>query len=312
MLKTRLAAIAAAAVLALAACSSDPAPVVPDVSPTAGLDAAALDGVTWGTDADGRPTLTWDGSIAVTSDGARLVKDGDGAALEEGQKVALDYVIYSGSDAMRLGSTYELGTPETVDFVKEQATPTLFSILQGTHVGAQVIFATLDFSSDPDENGVYPTILLATTVSDAYTVADRAQGTPVPPVEGLPKVTLDDTGKPTIDLTGVEKPTELVSQLLIKGDGKPVADGQTLTVNYTGVLWDGTQFDSSWDRGKPASFSFGPGKLIDGWTQGLAGVPVGSQVLLVVPPEFGYGDQDKDGIPPGSTLVFVVDILAAS
>ena len=97
-----------------------------------------------------------------------------------------------------------------------------------------------------------------------------------------------------------------------QGDGPAVEEGDTVTVHYTGWLWDGTQFDSSWDKGSPATFTLADGQLIDGWVQGLAGQTVGSQVLLVIPPELGYGADGNDTIPGGSTLVFVVDILAAS
>ena len=88
-----------------------------------------------------------------------------------------------------------------------------------------------------------------------------------------------------------------------------VKDTQTVVANYTGWLLDGTQFDSSWDRGEASSFSLD--SVIAGWKQGLAGHTVGSQVLLVVPPSLGYKDQKQDKIPANSTLVFVVDILAA-
>ena len=82
-----------------------------------------------------------------------------------------------------------------------------------------------------------------------------------------------------------------------------------MIAHYTGWLLDGTQFDSSWDRGASSSFSLD--EVITGWKQGLAGHAVGSQVLLVVPPDLGYGDKDSGKIPANSTLVFVVDILAA-
>ena len=83
-----------------------------------------------------------------------------------------------------------------------------------------------------------------------------------------------------------------------------------MTAHYTGMLLDGTVFDSSWDRGSPSTFSLQG--VIPGWTQGLAGQTVGSQVLLVIPAELGYGEQGSGGtIPPNSPLVFVVDILAA-
>ena len=92
-----------------------------------------------------------------------------------------------------------------------------------------------------------------------------------------------------------------------------VEAGQTVTVQYTGVIWDtGKKFDSSWDRGQPIDFGIGTQQVIAGWDEGLVGQTVGSQVLLVVPPDKGYGTA---GSPPKitgtDTLVFVVDILDA-
>ena len=64
-------------------------------------------------------------------------------------------------------------------------------------------------------------------------------------------------------------------------------------------------------RGEPISFGIARGSLIDGWVDGLVGQPVGSKVLLVVPPEAGYGNRNVGPIPAGSTLVFAVDVLDA-
>lgn len=80
---------------------------------------------------------------------------------------------------------------------------------------------------------------------------------------------------------------------------------------YTGWLWGGAQFDSSWDRGEPISFGIARGSLIQGWVDGIVGQPVGSKLLLSVPPEAGYGQRSMGPIPGGSTLVFAVDVLAA-
>ncbi len=107
-------------------------------------------------------------------------------------------------------------------------------------------------------------------------------------------------------------PTELVVQPLITGTGPAVESGQNVTFQYSGWLWDGTPFDSSWENGSPFTTTIGAGQVIQGWDQGLVGQPVGSQVLLVIPPALGYGDTEQGAIPAGSTLVFVVDILDAS
>src|SRR5690606_2224104 len=128
---------------------------------------------------------------------------------------------------------------------------------------------------------------------------------------GLPEITLDATGKPSVDFTGAVESSALVSQLLIEGEGELVEVGDSLTVHYTGWLWDGEQFDSSWDRGAPSTFGLVSGGLIEGWVQGLDGVPVGSQVLLVIPADLGYGAEGSGDIPGGATLVFVIDVLAA-
>ena len=87
-------------------------------------------------------------------------------------------------------------------------------------------------------------------------------------------------------------------------------DGQTVVVHYTGWLQDGTQFDSSVDRGEPLSFILGTGGVIPGWDEGLATMKVGGKRQLVIPPDLAYGDEGSGSvIPPGATLVFEVELL---
>jgi peptidylprolyl isomerase len=149
--------------------------------------------------------------------------------------------------------------------------------------------------------------------SDFSADIPRASGEPVPSVEGLPTVTLGADGAPTMTPAAGDPPTELVVQPLIAGSGEAVPEGAAVSVQYAGWLWDGTEFDSSWGRGGvPLDARLAPGELIEGWVQGLVGQNVGSQVMLIIPPELGYGDTDMGSIPPNSTLVFVVDILSAS
>ena len=127
----------------------------------------------------------------------------------------------------------------------------------------------------------------------------------------LPQITRDAVGAPIPDFAGVELPGDLHVEVLEAGDGAPVAEGQSITVHYSGWLPDGSTFDSSWGRGEPISFVIARGSLIAGWVEGIVGQPVGSKLLLVVPPEKGYGARAVGPIPPNSTLVFVVDVLDA-
>lgn len=96
----------------------------------------------------------------------------------------------------------------------------------------------------------------------------------------------------------------------VVGTGATVANGQTLTVIYTGWLTNGTQFDS--DVGKQAfQFPLGVHQVISGWDQGLVGMRVGGKRLLVIGSALGYGTGGNVGIPPNATLVFVVQVTAA-
>jgi ABC-type Fe3+-hydroxamate transport system substrate-binding protein len=94
------------------------------------------------------------------------------------------------------------------------------------------------------------------------------------------------------------------------GNGDVAKAGQTATVQYTGWLPDGTKFDSSADHGPSFSFPLGGGQVIKGWDEGVAGMKVGGERLLIVPPDLGYGPRGGGGvIPPCATLIFDVHLL---
>jgi peptidylprolyl isomerase/FKBP-type peptidyl-prolyl cis-trans isomerase FkpA len=105
--------------------------------------------------------------------------------------------------------------------------------------------------------------------------------------------------------------TSLVVQDEQQGTGAAAAPGDTLSVNYTGKLQDGTIFDTSIGRA-PFSFVLGAGQVIQGWDQGLVGMKVGGKRLLIIPPSLGYGAQAMGPIPANSTLVFEVDLLSVA
>ncbi len=111
--------------------------------------------------------------------------------------------------------------------------------------------------------------------------------------------------------------TELQKIELKAGTGAEATSGQTVTVHYTGWLYNpvnpenkGKKFDSSRDRNDPFAFTLGARQVIAGWDQGVAGMKVGEQRRLVIPPDMGYGARGAGGvIPPNATLVFDVELL---
>lgn len=110
-----------------------------------------------------------------------------------------------------------------------------------------------------------------------------------------------------------EMSSELVIETLTPGAGDEAKAGQKVTVHYTGTLTNGEKFDSSKDRGKPFSFGLGAGQVIKGWDQGVAGMKVGEVRKLTIPSHLAYGERGfPPVIPPGSTLVFEVELLGVS
>jgi peptidylprolyl isomerase len=96
---------------------------------------------------------------------------------------------------------------------------------------------------------------------------------------------------------------------LVVGEGKAAVKGALITTQYTGWLEDGSEFDSSYSRGKPFQCVIGTGRVIKGWDQGLMGMQVGGKRKLLVPAHLGYGERTMGKIPPNSNLVFEIELL---
>lgn len=96
---------------------------------------------------------------------------------------------------------------------------------------------------------------------------------------------------------------------VVKGTGDPSANGDKVTVHYTGWLTDGKKFDSSKDRGQGFTVTIGQGRVIKGWDEGLQGIAKGGKRILIIPADLGYGERANGAIPANSTLIFEVDML---
>lgn len=106
-----------------------------------------------------------------------------------------------------------------------------------------------------------------------------------------------------------QTPSGLIYVISRHGEGPQPKVGDTVIVNYTGVLTNGMKFDSSLDRGRPFSFELGAGRVIKGWDEGIAKLHVGDQATLIIPSDLGYGARGSGTIPKDATLIFIVELM---
>jgi peptidylprolyl isomerase len=267
------------------------------------------------------PTVT---IPAVTGNGplyTKTVIQGTGPALTKADSLLGDFALYdwSGTTHKLLGSTYTTGTPT---LFTGQLLPGLETALIGQKVGSRVLAvippADAFGASGNSQIGVKGTDTVIFVIDMVKSIPNTATVPGKQTSNGggaLPTVT-PATGKaPVITIPSSAPPKTLQVQNLVKGTGAVVKKGQSLIVQYTGVNWRTKKtFDASWLHGSPFQTAIGVGQVITGWDKGLVGQTVGSRVLLVIPPADGYkaAGQPSAGIKGTDTLVFVVDILAAS
>lgn len=236
------------------------------------------------------PQVSFPTPLQASQTATRTVIQGDGPALQDGDVALISYIAISARTGETIEDNFDT-QPQTMRVSKEDAGP-LYSELVGAKEGTRLVRVELGTADHPD-----PVVLVYDLMHT------RAWGTPVEPPEGAPDVSVADSGEPSITIPDHDPPTDLQIVVLRRGDGAQVASGMAVTVRYTAVSWSsGEVVDTTWKQGQgPATIAFTG--LIKGWQNGLVDVRVGSQVMLVVPPEQAFGED---------TLVYVIDVLSLS
>jgi peptidylprolyl isomerase len=303
----RLLAILIPGLLMLTACGGSPAAPEP-TSQSAG-DTAKFDSLKLTDNGDKKaPGVDFTKPLEVAEPTIKVVEEGSGDPLKENQVANISILALNATDGSQLEDTFA-GEPEPLELNEELKTsgPVIYNAFIGAKVGSSLALA-IPGQAAAEGAPAQPTQLLVIKVlsaKDAPKVLDKPEGETVTPPAGLPSVKEDDKGNPEISIDGAPAPTALVAQDLIKGTGPEVKATDEVVVNYVGVTHaDGKKFDSSFDRGKTASFPLA--SVYKGWEQGLPGKTVGSRVLLVIPAALGNPSPDQG---PQGDLVFVVDIL---
>ena len=262
------------------------------------------------------PKVSFDKPLTIAAESVKVITEGKGKAVKAGQAVTLQAIGFNAEDGTTNGDSYSDPAGERIVFddAFKTSNPLVYSTFVGTNVGSYVAYAfpgtpAVEGSTAAPSQAAQPTILTIFQIESAADVAKplaKPEGDAVTPPAGLPTVKDNDKGIPVVTIGDAKAPTELIAQDLITGKGPAVKAADTIVANYVGVNFEGGEvFDSSFDRGTPATFALK--QVIEGWTKGLTGKTVGSRVLLVIPKAMAYGDGGQ-GKAKGD-LVFVVDIL---
>lgn len=316
-MRTRVLSAIAAGLLLLTACgqgeeAEDTASAPPSVSAedakSTSLDEVKVDG-----DFGKKPKVSFEAPLVIDKTGSKTVTKGTGKKVSKGDKVTADLTLYSGNTGKEVESSYDTDTPASIMMnLPGDISQDLYDVLIEASVGERFV---MSMNGTPESGQPSQTLVYVFDVVDTEKPLTRAEGKKVDQSDNPVTVKWADNGEPSISKPEGDAPKKLTTYTTIEGDGPEVKKGQKVAVQYSGWLWDDNSkyFDSSWQEGRePFPIDpVGDAQVIDGWNEGLTGHKVGSQIVLVVPPEKGYGDQENNGIPANSTLVFVIDILSA-
>jgi FKBP-type peptidyl-prolyl cis-trans isomerase len=306
--------VPAAAVIALAGCGSSSG------SSAANANAAVKVTGTFGKSANvSIPAENASTKLAISTP----IK-GTGAALASGDSALADLVVYkwSGTKHTLLDSTFAAG-PQMIP--AQMGLPGLATALKGARLGSRIVAVLppkygygTEGNSELQVTGK-DTLVWVIDLLQQFSATQSATGTQVSSGGGkLPSVAAKPSQAPVVTVPKNSPPKKLSVTTLIKGSGPALAKGDTVVTQYVGVNWrTGKQFGTSWPStsdtaGELLSFQVGGEQVLPGLSDALAGVTVGSRVMVVIPPALGYGPeggQASAGIKKNDTLVFVVDVL---
>lgn len=242
------------------------------------------------------PTAVDEGDLTTTDSGLQYfdLVEGDGDQPETGQDVVVDYTVWLQDGNSFIASSIDEGQPLTFTLGSEQG------VLPGWDEGVSTMrVGGTRYLVIPPE--------LALGETGGGRIPPNA--TLIMEVELLDALPLQlPTEVPESDFTVTDSGLKYFD--LVEGDGESPAQGDFVTVNYTGWTTDNIKFDSSLDAGVPFTFQLGTGGVIQGWDEGVADMKVGGTRQLVIPADLAYGDSGSGAaIPPGATLIFEVTLL---
>ncbi len=327
-----LASVALCALSVLTACGGD----APEEKTASGFDAVEISGTVGEV-----PDVDWKAGLEPGETQTEVVEEGDGAALEDGDEVLFNLAISDDFTKEISLETYgEARTALATEVGAEPAEPQqvidLITALVAEQIEAGMTLGTrIALTVDAEEEFDDLSLNLAqlgignkdgfVVVADLDSVAlDGPEGAKQAAPAWMPKIESTDGVPTALDSSDVDKPDvkgkEVRTAVVIEGDGPEIEKGDLAIVNYLGQTWGGDKaFDGSYtEKREPLKVNIsgaaGPGtSVIEGWYDALVGVPVGSRIVVEIPPAKGYGKAGQgETIKKDDILYFVIDVLAAA
>ena len=251
-----------------------------------------------------------------------VVVEGKGPKFTGGQFVTWEYTVFDGNSKNQISATPYDGKDSQQMMIPAQGE--LCTSLSGVREGSRVallvpssIAGSASGCSDEakDDKGACPPAAQLWVFDIKKIFLPKAVGDEKAAANGMPTVTRDTNGVPSVTIPKADAPAEFQASTLIEGKGAVVKKGQSVLLHYSGYLWsDGSKFDSSWEgdnggQGQPMAAVLDDSHFIPGFVKAVVGAKVGSQIITVIPADLAYGETGNGSIPGNATLVFVIDVL---
>lgn len=265
------------------------------------------------------PSVAVEAGFTTDKTDVRVIAEGSGEEIEDGDTVKLNYVAVNGRTGKEFDNSFKAEQPMVLTLDEGSVLPGFLKGLTGQKVGARVLAAIAPQdgfgANGQTQLGVESDDTMLFLFDVVAKVPTTVSGTAEKLPSDVPQLTLKDdvptgfeAGKDVPD-----EPAEATAHVVVKGEGEKIADDASVTANYLGEVYpDGEVFDESWSRGAPSVFSLD--SVIACWKDLIPGQTVGSRVVLECPADDAYGDEPPEGstIKAGDSLVFVVDLLDAA
>lgn len=253
--------------------------------------------------------------IAINKTQSKAVIAGKGNVVPANATIECHYAGYNARNGQKFDDSFSKGQPAIFGLTKGQMIEGFISGLVGKREGDRVLIMMTAKDGYPQGNPdakILPGDNLIFVVDINATSLDQPSGDVVPAKAGLPTVKDNGKGKvPTVTIGSAAKPTETVFQTLIKGKGRPVKPTDAVMAQYVAYGWEsGKVLAEDYSTGPEAGMLSG---LVPAWRKALPGLPIGSRVLIVSTSQDAYpAGNATPTIPPGETIVYVVDVLFAA